>query len=403
MRLEVFLVVILVSGGVIPAYSAQLDADILADATLITPSYKFLRIIFFEHPDGGELAEALQQKEETVSFMANKNTPGVSEIISQINSQLSDSLSGSFVSDIEIKYQAILDGGPKLSKLEYNIQINPTIQNPLITIDSQRYVDTDWRGIKLSGPIIIQTEYGMYDINSAESALKILVPELYEKLQNTPAKKVLQAELLDASGIGALPLSKWHFLFDPTGILEESKQANFQGNSVISHYSMGECNIFIDVCNDREWKESFVLDKQYTITATESRDDATISLEGYGSIQQIGDSEVFGMTEKPSQTNPTPEFPAGIIYGMAGMAAIGGGVIYVISNRKLKAERGQTEQTGIDPALLRVSSTNAGAGGYQTVRGESHLASDVEYQKTRSVYDEKETKTKGSLPKGWEV
>lgn len=404
MRLGILLVAILVSGGVVPAYSAQLDADIPAGATEITPSYKFLRIIFFEHPDGGLLSDLLQQKENTISFVADKDTQGVSEIISQINSQLDDSLSGSFVSDIKIQYKAILDVNEQLSKLEYNIQINPTIQNPIITIDSQRFIDTDWRGIKLSGPILIQTEYGMYDINSPKSALQVLVPELFEKLQNTDAKKILEVELLDARGIDELPLSKWHFLFDPTGILEESKKANFQGNSVISHYSMGECNIFINLCEDRKWKESFVLDKQYTITATESRDDATISLEGYGSIQQIGDSEVFGMTERPSQTTPVPEFPAGVIYGMAAMAAVGGGVIFLISDRKLKAERGQTEQTGIDPSLLRASPTHAGAGGYQTVRGEAHLASDIEYQKTRSVYDEKpdsESNTRGALPKGW--
>lgn len=401
MRLEILLVVILASGVVVPAYSAQLDADIPAGATEITPSYKFLRIIFLDHPDGGLLSDLLQEKEGTLSFTADKDMQGVSEIISQINSQLGDSLSGSFVSDIKIQYKAILDVNEKLSKLEYNIQINPTIQNPIITIDSQRFIDTDWRGIKLSGPILIQTEYGMYDINSPKSTLQVLVPELLEKLQNTDAKKILEIELLDASGIDALPLSKWHFLFDPTGILEESKKANFQGNSVISHYSMGECNIFINLCEDREWKESFVLDKKYTITATESRDDATISLEGYGSIQRIGDSEVFGMTERPSNTAPAPEFPVGIIYGMAAMAGIGGIAVFVFSNRKLKNEEGQG-QRGIDPSQLRASPTHAGAGGYHTVRGEAYLASDTDYQKTRSVYDEKsETKSKGTLPKGW--
>jgi len=163
MRVGIFLIAILVSGGIVPAYSAQLDVNIPADATEIIPSYKFLRIINLEYPDGGKLADILQGKNNTISFTANKNTQGVSKIISQINSQLSDSLSGAFVSDLTIKYLAILDVKEKSSTLEYNIQIEPIIQNPLITIDSQRYVDSDWRGIKLLGPILIQTEYGLYD------------------------------------------------------------------------------------------------------------------------------------------------------------------------------------------------------------------------------------------------
>ena len=144
--------------------------------------------------------------------------------------------------------------------------------------------------------------------------------------------------------------------------------------------------------------------KKYSIIAIESRDDATISLEGYGSIKQIGDSEVFGMTEKLIEAGPIQDFPVGIIHGMAIMAAVGGVIIFVISKRKLKREEGQG-QTGIDPSQLRAYPTHAGAGGYQTVRGEAHLVSDTDYQKTRSVYDEKsepQSSTKGALPKGWE-
>jgi hypothetical protein len=91
---------------------------------------------------------------------------------------------------------------------------------------------------------------------------------------------------------------------------------------------------------------------------------------------------------------------------MAAMAAIGGAGIFIYSSRKLKQEG--TQQTGIDPSQLRAYQTSAGAGGYQTVRGEAQLIDDSDYQKTRSVYDEKKPQettesqsTKGALPKGW--
>lgn len=389
----------------IPAHAAQLDVNIPADATEITPSYKFLRVINLEYLDGGKLADILQGKNNTISFSADSKTLGVSELISKLNTQLENSLSSARVNDVKINYQAILDVSEKSTTIEYKIEIIPTITNHVVTINSQRYIDSDWRGFKLDGPVLIEIQYGDYDINNPESVLRVLVPELLQEIENTDAKQILNFELLDASGISDLPLYKWDFLFDPTGILVEAQKVGFKENSVISYYSMGTCNIIVGPCSDESVSLEFMLDEKYTIRTIESQDDATISMEGYATLRTIGESEVFAVSESPVTIGPIQEFPVGIIYGMAIMAAVGGGLIFIISNRKLKAEQGQTEQTGIDPALLRAYPTHAVAGGYQTVRGEAHLVSDADYQKTRSVYDENsepKSSTRGSLPKGWE-
>ena len=102
-----------------------------------------------------------------------------------------------------------------------------------------------------------------------------------------------------------------------------------------------------------------------------------------------------------------------IIYGMAGMAAVAGGIVFMISERKRKYELTHTTQTGIDPSRLTSASTSTSSGGYKTNRGESYLAGD-DYNQHRSVYDnpqveqktepapeEKKESTKGSMPKGW--
>jgi hypothetical protein len=60
------------------------------------------------------------------------------------------------------------------------------------------------------------------------------------------------------------------------------------------------------------------------------------------------------------------------MYGMAGIAAVGGGVMFVMSNRKIKRDKNEG-QTGVDPALLRAYETSNTAGGYKTNRGESVL------------------------------
>ena len=65
----------------------------------------------------------------------------------------------------------------------------------------------------------------------------------------------MQIPLIDASGILDLPLYKWHSLFDNTAIIPGAAEYKYTGKNVITHYSMGECNIGIGPCNDREWRE----------------------------------------------------------------------------------------------------------------------------------------------------
>ena len=68
----------------------------------------------------------------------------------------------------------------------------------------------------------------------------------------------------------------------------------------------------------------------------------------------------------------TDEFPATVMYGMAGFAAIAAVVMFVVSDRKLKKDKNEG-QTGVDPAHLRAYETSNSSGGYKTNRGESHL------------------------------
>jgi hypothetical protein len=63
------------------------------------------------------------------------------------------------------------------------------------------------------------------------------------------------------------------------------------------------------------------------------------------------------------------------MYGMAGMAAIGAGIMFVISDRKLKKDKNEG-QTGVDPAHLRSYETSNSVGSYKTNRGESLLVSN---------------------------
>ena len=94
------------------------------------------------------------------------------------------------------------------------------------------------------------------------------------------------------------------------------------------------------------------------------------------------------------------------------MAAVGGAALYMMSQRKLKKEKGHYNQTGIDPTQLTGVQTSASSGGYQTIRGEAQVTGLEDYNQHRSYYDEEKPQVEeksedkpsskgGALPKGF--
>ena len=358
------------------AFAAQMEVHIAPNVTEITPSYKFLRVVNINYENGGMLADLLSGKQAKISFSTDSKTSDTSTLLEKINLHLKDVSSKSLVTDVIVHYKATLFSNEKSASIEYNIEIIPTIKNFELKGDpSTTFIDSQWRGITITGPVIIDTaEFGEFDINNPESAFQIMIPLVLDEIKNTDAIQVLNIELLDSSGILDLPLYKWHFLFDPTGILEETKRLEYQGSGVVSYYTMGECKIGIDSCEDRAWQKDFVMDKKYKLSAIESQDDATISIQGYASYRKIGEVEIFGVTPNSPETGrpATGGFPISVIYGMAGMAGIGTIIVLTFSSIKLKKEKGMG-QTGIDPSQLRAQITSASSGSYQTNRVEGHL------------------------------
>jgi len=221
---------------------------------------------------------------------------------------------------------------------------------------------------------MISTIHGEFDVSNPKSALDVMVPDVSEKLDKI---SILGMPLVDASGINALPLNKWHSLFDNTAILPGAVEYKYTGKNVITNYSMGECTILIGTCDDREWTEDIVLDKQYAIRIIESRDDATIALEGYVDSRMVDNFEVFQTSLKKPQdyAQSEDEFLVTAMYGMAVMGVIGAVMMFVISNQKLKRDKNEG-QTGVDPAHLVSYETSSSSGGYKTNRGESYLISN---------------------------
>jgi len=372
-----FFILLILSGFIPQVWGAQLDAKIMVDDKTIFPNFSFLRIIYIEYPEGGEIGDLLRNRNQSISFSKDSGSGEMRNLLKMINENLESLPSTVYVTDGKVKYHAILSGNQNSAVIELKLELTPTITNPVIKeIGDSRTIDANWRGISLDLPIVFETQYGQIDINNPKSVLEIMIPDVMDIIKNSDVE-ILELPLVNSSEILELPLEKWHSLFDNTAIIASSAQYNFTGKNVITHYSMGECNLDSGFCEDRKWIKDLDLDKKYRIIMIESRDDASIAIEGYADYSSLGSIETFEarlstpVNEKPA----TDKFPATVMYGMASIAVLGGAVMFVFSNRKAKKELDQG-QTGIDPANLRVFETSNSARGYKTNRGEAYLKND---------------------------
>ncbi len=85
---HLLLVALILSGTLPSVWAAQLDSKITVDDDNISPSFSFLRIIYIEYPEGGEIAQLLRGENQNITFTADSGTPGMKELVNQINENL---------------------------------------------------------------------------------------------------------------------------------------------------------------------------------------------------------------------------------------------------------------------------------------------------------------------------
>ena len=402
--------------------SAQLTVTVDPNSDTAIASMKYQRAIFIDYSEGGELASDLRGKNVFVSFSADSSNAGVKNLLGQLNSYILSKNSQAQVTDLKVHYTATMTGREGSMSIDYKIELLPVIEKFVIrsySPGSPAILDIDWRGFGTNGPVTISTtEYGNMEINMPISFIQKFEPELAAAIIAGDAGDLATKRLMNADGVKNQPVGNWHFLFDPTGISVDASQHGLSeeiAGNVISSYTMGESNLREGRQVEQVYEASFTMDKVYTLKTFESADNALISVIGFATREISGTSEVFGVSPEPPEgyaTTSTGEFPAMILYGMAGMAALGGVAMMMMSRRKLSKEKGHMHQTGIDPSQLTGVATSASAGGYQTVRGEAQVKGLDDYNQHKNFYEEDKpqveeknesdsSSTKGALPKGW--
>jgi len=386
--LTVLLVGLIVVGTTTPAWAAQLDARINPNADSSPFKMSYLKTVFIEYPNGGNLFDELRGKQWTITGTADMSNPGVQELVNKLNQGIISDGSQARVSDLNVFYDFHLKARNISTSVDYKVILEGTITNYVITKDSQKtLIDLGWRGLGVDGEILID---GL-DINIPLNILRSEEPEAYTFFVGTEAEDILSMPLINADFILEQPMTNWHFLFDPTGITSDAETFGLDqsiAGFVISSWTMGESSLREGIQIEKIYEAEIMSDEKYIVRSVQSSDQGNLAAIGFGALDTLEGVEIAGMTPRPPEgynTTSTGSFPFMIIYGMAGMAAIGGIGFFIYSARSLK--RTKSEQTGIDPSRLVGYQTSASSGGYQTNRGEAQLRDDTEYQKTRNVYE----------------
>jgi len=386
--LTVLLVGLIVIGTSAPAWAAQLDARINPNNDSSPFKMSYLKTVFIEYPNGGNLFDELRGKEWTVSGTADLSNPGVQELLTKLNQKIISDGSQTRISDLNVSYDFHLKARKISTSIDYRVILEGTLINYVITKDSQKsLIDLGWRGLSVDGEILLDG----VDINIPLNLLKTQEPKAYTFFVGTEAEDVLNRNLINADFILEQPMTNWHFLFDPTGINVDAQTFGLDESIVgfvVSSWTMGESSLREGIQIEKIYEAEIMSDQKYIVRSVQSSDIGNLSTIGFGALDILDGIEIAGVTPRPPEgyaTTSTGGFPIMIVYGMAGMAALGGIGFFIYSSRALKKTK--SEQTGIDPSRLVSYQTSASAGGYQTNRGEAQLRDDTDYQKTRSVYE----------------
>jgi hypothetical protein len=399
--LTILLAGLIVVGTSAPAWGAQLDSRINPNNVESPFKMSYLKTVFVEYPNGGVLFDALNTSQWNVSGTADSTNPGVQELMTKLNDGIRSDGSHARISDLNVTYEFQLTGRSIQTSIDYRVVLEGTITDYIITEDSQKkLVDLGWRGLTTTSSIVIDG----IEINIPLDILATEEPILYRTFVGTEAENVLNRELINADFILEQPLTNWHFLFDPTGINADASTFGLDATIagfVVSSWTMGESSIREGRQVERVYQAEVMADESYIVRSVQSADQANLYTIGFGALDILDGIEIVGVTPTPPDdymTTSTGGFPIMIIYGMAGLAAVGGIGFFIISNRSIKNT--PTEQQGIDPNNLVGYQTSASSGGYQTNRGEAHLKDDTEYAQTRSVYEDtrQETLPQETLP-----
>ena len=135
MNSKAVLFTVLVAGIIIvgtsqTAYGAQLNTIINPNNESSEFQMKYLKTVFIEYEEGGEIAELLRTNNWNIEVTASTPNPDVIALRDAINQKIESDGSSTKISDLTIEYSAVLTGRGINTAIDYKVILKGTIDTP---------------------------------------------------------------------------------------------------------------------------------------------------------------------------------------------------------------------------------------------------------------------------------
>jgi hypothetical protein len=329
--LSAVLAILLISVFVTQAYAVDLAGTLRPEGSTSTASFVGVRTVTLEYPAGSSIAQALDGQNQRVEFSLNgtateQNNTGVSGLIAALNRAFVQADSPVQASQAVVSYSGVVRGGPTSTVISYRTELQPTLESFVLQGgegSGQGVVDLEWRGIVINEPILVNApDVGQININYPMGLLEVLYPALAQKFENTQAVEVLDEPILNFDEFN-VPMSSWHFLFDPVGAYGSAVGLEGTGGAnALSVYSLGESSLREGAHGIQEKAATATIDGvNVNVQSTTPPPSGQIQIAGYSSAEESGGAWHAVVTSEAPEGVQTSSggFPIQVLLVLGGM------------------------------------------------------------------------------------
>jgi hypothetical protein len=286
-----------------------------------------VRFITIDYDPNSPLAQQFNGKDERVTFSLNTSDPGMPELINSINSDIRTQKGSPVkVENATLDYTGSIKGSSDKVQLAYKIVIEGILSSIVLDRSEQGSVlDLDWRSVVVDEPLsVIAPSYGNISVNYPIGLLQVTYPEVVQGLASPQAAALMREPLFNFQDM-AIPMERWHFLFDPTGSQAGAAGSGFEevgGARVISIYSLGESSFREGTFSEKVTRASASINNtKVEIESSTPPPSGQIQISGFSRIEKSGDNELaFVTAEAPEGTvTATGGFPIQVLLILGGM------------------------------------------------------------------------------------
>jgi hypothetical protein len=331
----------LIAGLANQAHAAQINASLIPEFDRAAGSFVGVKFAQITYEPGSAVADLFNGRTERIEFsIEGTNASGMSELIAAANQALLRVQSPAQITSANLTYSGVLRGGPDRLTLTYNVELTPAFSGFKLDRNATDSipVDVNWRGFVIEGPVFVDAPgHGRINVNHPIGLLEATFPEFADKLAGSAAEEIMTEPILDFSEIGAMPMERWHWLFDPT--FSQASTGGILGGEdigrakVMSVYSLGECSIREGCPPPKESGASVSVDgTPVKVEISTPQPNSQIEIAGFTSIEKAGGHEVVRVSME-SASLVLPDFTIIVLLVLGGMMAAIAGIV-LLKTRK---------------------------------------------------------------------